>query len=133
VSEWKRPGDSAGAVDTASEDDSAAVLHAADASGAPLDEEAVTDDAPGDEEVERTSNRGWRRNLVLLVSGLLVIGVAQVVLSWFILTATNRAGDQQALANGLQRCLISAQLNNNSSADPQGTAYRAAVQSCLSK
>jgi hypothetical protein len=41
--------------------------------------------------------------------------------------------DQSAVANGLQRCLIQAQLNENSTTDTTGAAYRTAVQACLRK
>jgi hypothetical protein len=41
--------------------------------------------------------------------------------------------DQYTIANGLQRCLIRAQLNENSATDTTGSAYKAAVQACLNR
>ena len=41
--------------------------------------------------------------------------------------------NQTTIANGLQRCILTAQLNENSTTDPSGTAYRAAVRACVNK
>jgi hypothetical protein len=68
-----------------------------------------------------------------LLGALLVVVLAQLVMTWFVLSATTQVRDQSTLANGLQRCIIHAQLNENSTTDPSGTAYRAAVQICVNK
>jgi hypothetical protein len=62
-----------------------------------------------------------------------VVVIAQAVISWLSFDVTKQLRDQSAIANGLQRCIIQAQLNENSTTDPSGTAYKAAVQSCLNK
>ncbi len=68
---------------------------------------------------------------MLLVGGILVIVIAQLVMTWLVLSATTQLRDQYTAANGLQRCLIRAQLNLNQTTDPSGTAYKAAVNNCL--
>jgi hypothetical protein len=86
-----------------------------------------------DEEPVRSRNRSRPSNAVLLLGGLLVVVIAQLVMTWFVLTATTQVRDQSTLANGLQKCIIHAQLSENSTTDPSGNAYRAAVQTCVSK
>jgi hypothetical protein len=88
---------------------------------------------PSDDEPVRSRNRPRPSNAVLLLGALLVVVLAQLVMTWFVLSATTQLRDQSTLANGLQRCIIHAQLNENSTTDPSGTAYRAAVQVCVSK
>ena len=70
---------------------------------------------------------------VVLLAAILVALVANVIVSWFVLTSTTQLRDQYTAANGLQRCLIRAQLAENTSTDTSGAAYRAAVGSCLNR
>jgi glucose-6-phosphate dehydrogenase assembly protein OpcA len=87
---------------------------------------------PADEVAVR--RRGPRPSpLVLLASAILVAVIAQVVMSWLSLGAITQVRDQSAVANGLQRCLIQAQLSATSTSDTTGAAYRTAVQACLNK
>jgi len=90
-------------------------------------------DATDGDQVARTSGRPRPSNLVVLLGVILVVVIAQAVISWLSFDVTKQLRDQSAIANGLQRCIIQAQLNENSTTDPSGTAYRAAVQSCLNK
>ncbi len=94
--------------------------------------DAEATEAPSDDDEEvRTSSRTRPSNLVLLLSAILVVALANVVVGWLVLGATTQLRDQSTSADGLQRCLITAELNINSSADPNGTALKAAEQSCL--
>ncbi len=68
---------------------------------------------------------------MMLVGAILVIAVAQLVTSFLVLSSTNQVRDQYTSANALQRCLIHAQLNENQTTDPTGSAYKAAVNNCL--
>jgi hypothetical protein len=95
------------------------------------DEDYIDDE--GDEEPVRTSIGSRPSNAVLLIGAVLVVVVAQLVMTWFVLAATTQVRDQTTITNGLQKCLLSAQLNENSTTDPSGTAYRAAVRTCVSK
>jgi hypothetical protein len=79
----------------------------------------------------RTTTRPRPSNLVMLIGAILVIVVAQLVTSFLVLTSTNQLRDQYTTANGLQRCLIHAQLNASTTTDPSGTVYKAAVNNCL--
>ncbi len=104
---------------------------------APSLEERADDLAPADEppddEVVRTTTRTRPNSMVLLLGAVLVAALANVVVGWFVLGATTQLRDQYTSANGLQRCLIRAQLNENSTTDPSGAAYKSAVQSCLNR
>jgi hypothetical protein len=93
----------------------------AEAREAPLD----------DDEVVRISSRTRPSNLVLLISAILVVALANVVVGWLALSATTQLRDQSTAADGLQRCLITAELNTNASGDPNGTILKAAEQACL--
>ncbi len=73
----------------------------------------------------------WPGNGVLVLGAILLIVIAQLVLTFLVLSSTNQVRDQYTAANGLQRCLIRAQLNENQTTDPSGTVYKAAVNSCL--
>jgi len=73
----------------------------------------------------------WAGNGLLVLGAILVIVIAQLVLTFLVLSSTNEVRDQYTAANGLQRCLIRAQLNENQTTDPSGTVYKAAVNSCL--
>ncbi|HSP65906.1 MAG TPA: hypothetical protein VLO10_06920 [Candidatus Deferrimicrobium sp.] len=84
-----------------------------------------------DDEVARTTTGPRTSNLMMLIGAILVIVVAQLVTSFLVLSSTNQLRDQYTSANSLQRCLIHAQLNENQTADPSGTAYKAAVNNCL--
>jgi hypothetical protein len=90
---------------------------------APLDD--------GEGESVRTTPRTRPSNTVLLLGAILVIVIAQLAMTFLVLSSTNQVRDQYTAANGLQRCLIHAQLNENQSTDPSGTAYKAAVNTCL--
>jgi hypothetical protein len=90
------------------------------------------DDGPQDD-VVRSSSRPRPSNSVLLLGGVLVVVIAQLVITWLSLSATTQLRDQTTIANGLQRCILTAQLNENSTTDPSGTAYRAAVRACVNK
>jgi hypothetical protein len=92
----------------------------------------LANDGPQDD-VVRTSSRSRPSNAVLLLGGVLVVVIAQLVITWLSLSATTQVRDQTTLANGLQRCILQAQLNENSTTDPSGTAYRTAVRACVSK
>jgi hypothetical protein len=94
--------------------------------GGYLDEET-------DEEPVRSEGGTRPSNVLLVLGALLVVVIAQLVMTWFVLAATTQVRDQSTAANGLQRCIIHAQLSENSTTDPSGSAYRAAVQSCVSK
>ena len=85
------------------------------------------------DEVVRTTSRSRPSTLVLLVAAILVVVIVQVVMTFLTLGVAREARDQTTVANGLQRCLIQAQLNENSATDTSGAAYRSAVQSCLTK
>ncbi len=91
----------------------------------------LDDTALDGDDVVRTTTGTRPSNLVILLAGILVVALANVVVGWFALGATTQLRDQYTSANGLQRCLITAQLNENSTTDPSGTAYKAAVQTCL--
>ena len=136
MTDWKRPdqGDSElsapadpadDAADAAASDDDSGDGDAADGveAGAVADADAVV----------RTRTRVGPDNLLLLVGAILVLAIVQVVFSWLVFRTTTEVRDQSAVANGLQRCLIQAQLNANTTTDPSGTVYKAAVQSCLNK
>ena len=86
--------------------------------------------APSDEPEVRT--RGRRPSPAVLLASLLALAViALVVMSWLSLGVLTQVRDQSAVANGLQRCLIQAQLSATNSSDT--AAYRTAVQACLNK
>jgi hypothetical protein len=98
----------------------------------PAANDDFADDGPQDD-VVGTSSRSRPSNAVLLLGGVLVVVIAQLVMTWLVLSATTQMRDQATLANGLQRCILQAQLNENSTTDPSGTAYRAAVRACVNK
>jgi hypothetical protein len=85
------------------------------------------------DDVVRTRERTRPSNAVLLLGAILVLVIAQAVLTWLSFGVVKQLRDQSATANWLQRCLIQAQLNANSTTDPSGTTYKAAVQSCLNR
>lgn len=88
-----------------------------------------------DDQLVRTTSRSHQRpsRAVLLLGALLVTALANLVMVWLLLGTTTQVRDQYAVANGLQRCLIRAQLAENSSTDPSGAAYKTAVRACISK
>jgi len=101
---------------------------------APLDDESPADDGDRSTLDATDSDQAARSrpsNLVMLIGAVLVIVVAQLVTTFLLLATTNQVRDQYTAANGLQRCLIHAQLNENQTTDPSGTAYKAAVNNCL--
>jgi len=95
--------------------------------------DAAGADEFGDDEVVPSSTQSRPSLAVLLLGGILVAALANLVMAWFLLGATTQVRDQHVAANGLQRCLIRAQLAENSGADPGGAAYKAAVQACISR
>ncbi len=131
MTDWRRPGAQPGdepATATAEEEVATPVdLHAVDAGGAAPEDNAMLD------EVVRVRHRARPDTVVLLLAGILVVVVAQLLLGWFAYGAASQGRDQVTLANGLQRCLIDAQLNHNPTTDTTGAIYKAAVQSCLNK
>jgi hypothetical protein len=94
---------------------------------------AIASSTDGEDEVVRTKNRARPSNVVLLLAAILVATLANMVVAWFVLGSTTQVRDQYTIANGLQRCLIRAQLAENSTTDPNGTAYKAAVTACINK
>jgi hypothetical protein len=114
---------------------------AADGPGAGDSDLAAPDDHPAhggdlryrddDDAVQRATTRPRPSNLVMLIGAILVIAVAQLVTSFLVLSTTNQVRDQYTAANGLQRCLIRAQLNENQATDTSGAVYKAAVNNCL--
>lgn len=130
MTDWKRPGAKPGDEPAAATEEVAvaADLPALEAAGA-----APADTAAVDDEVVRVRSRPRPDTFVLLLAGILVVVVAQLLLGWFAFGATNQVRDQEVIANGLQRCLIDAQLNHNPVSDTTGATYKNAVQSCLNK
>ena len=131
MTDWQRPGDRYSPVDAPTEDTGQST---------PQSEGSTTIErsTPGVELVDETNDepRSPRKrpaNGILLLSGVLVLLVAQVVFSFFLFTTSTQVRDQAALANGLQRCLIKAQLDASTTTDPTGANYKTAVLSCLSK
>jgi hypothetical protein len=132
MTKWKRPeGDSEIAAPVDQAGTSTAVVEHIAVSDEIVEDEPL--DATDGDQVARTSGRPRPSNLVVLLGVILVVVIAQAVVSWLSFDVTKQLRDQSAIANGLQRCIIQAQLNENSTTDPSGTAYRAAVQSCLNK
>ncbi len=99
---------------------------------APLDDGPPADGATSEPEDEAQTDavrpRGAARpsNSIILLGAILVIVVAQLVVTMLVLVSTNQTRDQYTSANGLQRCLIRAQLNSSGAAD-----YKVAVNNCL--
>jgi hypothetical protein len=129
VSDWARPGDGDSEIAAPPDDSGAATEDGEQLDGADGEPQRLAD---GDD-VVRTRERARPSNTVLLLGAILVLVIAQAVLSWLSFGVVKQLRDQSAVANGLQRCLIQAQLNENSTTDPSGTAYKAAVQTCLNK
>lgn len=99
----------------------------------PGDDELGRPPQDDEEELVLTKNRTVPSNVVLLLIAILVATIANVVVAWFVLGTSTQLRDQYTIANGFQRCLIQAQLNENSTTDPNGTAYKAAVTTCINK
>jgi hypothetical protein len=93
----------------------------------------ATEASNDDDDVVRTTNRTRPSNVVLLLAAILVATLANMVVAWLVLGSTTQVRDQYTIANGLQRCLIRAQISENSATDPNGTAYKAAVTACINK
>jgi hypothetical protein len=103
---------------------------------APLDDESDAEEGPGtafadDSQPVLSTARSRPSNVVLLLGAILVIVIAQLVMTWLVLSTNTQVRDQYTAANGLQRCLIHAQLNENQTTDPSGSVYKAAVNICL--
>jgi hypothetical protein len=132
VTQWDRPdGDS----EIAAPDDQAGTSTAVDEPVAASDDSVEDDplEAANGDDVARTRARPRPSNVVVLLGVILVVVIAQAVISWLSFDVTKQLRDQSAIANGLQRCIIQAQLNENTSTDPSGATYKAAVQSCLNR
>ena len=132
MTKWDRPdGDSEiAAPDDHAGTSTAVVEHVA------MPDESVEDeprDAADGDEVAGPRARPRPSNVVVLLGVILVVVIAQAVISWLSFDVTKQLRDQSAIANGLQRCIIQAQLNENTSTDPSGATYKAAVQSCLNR
>jgi hypothetical protein len=99
---------------------------------APLDARARRNDARRSNGDDAVVTKGGRpSNSIIVLGAILVIVVAQLVVTMLLLSANTQLRDQYTSANGLQRCLIRAQLNENQTTDPSGAAYKAAVTNCL--
>ncbi|MHB8717289.1 MAG: hypothetical protein ACYDAC_00135 [Candidatus Dormibacteria bacterium] len=101
-------------------------MHAAEISAAEPRAEAVAT-APQPRPA-RAAALDWRS---LAIAGILVLVLLQLVVGILAFGSINQLRDQTTAANGLQRCLINAQLGYQSSSNT--TAYSAAVKACLSK
>lgn len=121
MTDWKRPGEGDSEIAAPAEEPDAST------------EAEQPSDGMESEEVVRTTGRTRPSNAVLLLGAILVLVIAQAVITWLTFDVTKQLRDQSAIANGLQRCLIQAQLNENSTTDPSGSAYKTAVQSCLNR
>jgi hypothetical protein len=134
MTKWKRPGNGDSEIAAPADDPGASTAVIAEAGST---EDILKDDEPFDtaerDEVVRRRERARPSNVIVLLGAILVLVIAQAVLSWLSFDVSRQLRDQSAIANGLQRCLIQAQLNENTSTDPSGAAYKAAVQSCLSR
>jgi hypothetical protein len=125
MTDWRQTqeGDSEIAAPAGEDSHETAEVHVDDSAETALDQP--------DDQVARTKNRTPPSNVVLLLGGILVLVIAQVVFSWLVFSATTQVRDQSAIANGLQRCILQAQLNQSTASDPNQT--RRAIQSCLNK
>ena len=85
------------------------------------------------DETARTRNGPRPDNAVLLLGAVLIVVLAQLVITWLVLGATTQVRDQSTAANALQKCIIHAQLGENSTTDPSGATYKAAVAACVSR
>ncbi|MBJ7610412.1 MAG: hypothetical protein JF887_13420 [Candidatus Dormibacteraeota bacterium] len=100
--------------------------------GSPADSATAADE--DDDVVGAARTRRARPSpVLLLLAAVLVVLAAQLAITFLALGVGRQARDQQTLANGLQRCLLQANLNQNNSTDPTGAIYKAAVQSCLNR
>ena len=129
MSDLARPDDGDSEIAAPPDDPGAPIEDGEQPDGADDERQPVADD----DGVVRTRERARPSNTVLLLGAILVLVIAQAVLTWLSFGVVTQLRDQSAVANGLQRCLIQAQLNENSTTDPSGTAYKAAVQACLNK
>ncbi|MEO8897537.1 MAG: hypothetical protein ABI352_05935 [Candidatus Dormibacter sp.] len=129
MSGWDRPG--------GGDSEIAAPADEAGASTAVVERVAVSDEVVDHEPLNTTASdtraagsrlRARPSNVVLLLSVILVAVIAQAVISYLSFDVTRQLRDQTVSANGLQRCIISAQLNATST-----TAANSGVRSCLSK
>lgn len=97
--------------------------------GADRDDEDALDG--GGTQAARTIAISRPSNVVLLLGAILLIVTAQLVMTWFVLSTNTQVRDQYVAANGLQRCIIRAELAQNQTTDPSGSVYKAAVNTCL--
>jgi hypothetical protein len=134
VTDWQRPveGDVEIAAPAAESGVASAVGERSGTAEELVEDGERIDVAEGDA-VVRTGARARPSNVMVLLGAILVVVVAQAVISWLSFDVSRQLRDQSAVANGLQRCLIQAQLNQNSTTDPSGAAYKTAVQGCLSR
>ncbi len=134
MTDWKRPGD--GDIEIAApavESGAATAVGERSGAGEELVEDGDRIDVAESDEVVRSKTRARPSNVTVLLGVIVVVVVAQAVISWLSFDVTRQLRDQSVIASGLQRCLIQAQLNENTSTDPSGAAYKTAVQRCLNK
>ena len=111
-------------VATPAEDD----VHTAETAAAP---EAVEQVAEDEAPVRASGTRPQLSWQALATGAILVLVALQVVIGFLALGSINQVRDQETSANGLQRCLINAQLAASSSSD--SAAYATAVRACINK
>jgi hypothetical protein len=134
MTDWKRPGD--GDIEIAAaavESGAATAVGERSGAGEELVEDGDRIDVAESDEVVRSKTRARPSNVTVLLGVIVVVVVAQAVISWLSFDVTRQLRDQSVIASGLQRCLIQAQLNENTSTDPSGAAYKTAVQRCLNR
>ncbi|MDQ2959715.1 MAG: hypothetical protein M3R48_01495 [Candidatus Dormibacteraeota bacterium] len=107
-------------------------IHAAEASGSAGGDDLLGPDNDDHDQDQVAHRRGRTTdNRLLILGAILVVVVAQLVVSFLVLSSINDVRDQSASSNGLQHCLINAQLKQASSSN--AAAYQSAVQACVSK
>jgi hypothetical protein len=134
MTDWKRPGD--GDIEIAAaavESGAATAVGERSGAGEELVEDGGRIDVAESDKVVRTKTRTRPSNVTVLLGVIVAVVVAQAIISWLSFDVTRQLRDQAVIAGGLQRCLIQAQLNENTSTDPSGAAYKTAVQRCLNK
>ena len=129
--DWQRPAAGDGQAALVTDAPSRAAQPSLAAQPSEAVEEPQPDDAAPEEAV--VVKRGSRPSaLLVLASLILLVVIVQAVMTWISLGVVKEVRDQSATANGLQHCLIQAQLSAANATD-NGAAYRTAVQACLNK
>ena len=117
-------------VATAVDDDTDAAAKAADDG---TDAAAADAEDAGGATSTPDANRARPGAAFYLLAALLAVVLAQLVMTWFVLSTTTQVRDQAMSAATLQKCLIVAGLAQNPATDPTGTIYAAAVKGCVGK